>query len=481
MKEQVKGKTNSVWNLFRVLGINYLLFGLTIYFVYVMNRPFAPDFVIAFYVVLLLLFCGFGLAIYFISPSVAQSRKSLCVVCCIMLVSYGMILTIAHGIDLYLAPFALCALLVSLLVNVRISYFSNIYLVLIYFIGELMFRVGEVSLETSVYTLVNGFLVSIIAGYVGKKHLRRLSYLTVGCFMSLCSVFCAYATHYMFGWSSDDIAILFMGLNAFSGNFFNIGLFFLLAPLFEKVFNLVTDFRLAELASTDHPLLRKLFNEAPGTYNHSLVVANYAEACAAAIGEDVFLARAAGYYHDIGKLKNPQYFAENQVDGYNPHDEITPDLSVSFIKKHTLNGYVLAQEYHLPEEIQDVILEHHGTMPIKYFYLKAKKYTEGELSEEDFRYDGPTPHTKIAAIIMICDTCEAALRTLKADEKYKAKALIQNLIRERLLYDQFNDCNITMKELNTISNVIASAYLGVSHQRIKYQDQKEMEREKDEN
>ena len=238
------------------------------------------------------------------------------------------------------------------------------------------------------------------------------------------------------------------------------------------MFNFVTDFRLAELTSTDAPLIKKLFKEAPGTFNHCLSVSNYTEACASAIGTNTYLARAAAFYHDIGKMKNPQYFTENQLDGHNPHDEITPELSTAIIKKHVSNGVLMVKENHLPQLFTTFITEHHGTMPIQFFYSKAQKYTDGTLEDTGFRYDGPTPSNKISAILMICDASEATLRALNVETREQAEQIVGNIINERLIkYGQFDNCDITMQELNVIKQTIVTVYLGVCHKRITYPGQ----------
>lgn len=178
--------------------------------------------------------------------------------------------------------------------------------------------------------------------------------------------------------------------------------------MFEAVFNCITDYRLRELTDHDAPLMRELKDRAMGTFNHSIVVAHLAEACAIALDEDTALARAAAYYHDVGKLRQPEYFTENQA-GYNPHNELSPELSVDIIRSHAKDGYDLIRSKHLPKLLADVAIQHHGTMPIKYFYAKALKMTDGELNIEDFSYPGPKPQTKVAAIIMISDASEGDL------------------------------------------------------------------------
>ena len=212
--------------------------------------------------------------------------------------------------------------------------------------------------------------------------------------------------------------------------------------------------------------MQKLFEKAPGTYNHSLTVATYVEACAMAIGQSAVMARAAAYYHDIGKMRNPSYFSENQLGGINPHDAMTPEASVNMIKLHTVNGLAIAKEYDLPKEVQAAIMEHHGTMPLKFFYYKAKKYTDGDLPYDGYCYDGPKPTSKISAILMICDASEAALRA--SGDKSKAEKIVDDIVNERLTFEQFSNCDITMKEIDIIKSTIITTFLGIRHKRIKY-------------
>ena len=244
-------------------------------------------------------------------------------------------------------------------------------------------------------------------------------------------------------------------------------LFMFILPIFEWVFAEMTTFRLRELTSDSSKLMKKLKEHASGTYNHSIVVAQLAESCAIAINEDSELARAAAYYHDVGKLKNPEMFTENQR-GYNMHNELTPELSVDIIRSHARDGAKLIKKYRLPEIFADVALQHHGTMPIKYFYAKALKLSDGTLNPANYSYSGPTPTSKIAAIIMICDASEAAARSLPERTPEKVEALVRSLVEERMNMDQFADCDITLKELSIIIRTLANNLTGVYHSRIEY-------------
>ena len=250
-------------------------------------------------------------------------------------------------------------------------------------------------------------------------------------------------------------------------SFFSVLLYMFLLPIFEVMFSELTIFRLRELASEQAKLIKRLKKNAPGTYHHSMTVAQIAEACAQAIVEDSELARAAAYYHDVGKLKNPEMFTENQTD-YNVHNELTPELSVDIIRSHTRDGANLIRKAHLPEFFAEIAIQHHGTLPIKYFYAKALKMSDGELNIENYSYAGPTPTSKIAAIIMIADASEAAARSLTNRSPEKVEELVRNIIEERLDLEQFDHCNITMSELTTIKLTVVSQLTGVYHSRVAY-------------
>ena len=211
-----------------------------------------------------------------------------------------------------------------------------------------------------------------------------------------------------------------------------------------------------------------MIKEAPGTFNHAIVVSNIAESCAIAINEDALLARTCAYYHDVGKLRRPEFFKENQADGINPHDDLTPELSANIIKSHTQDGYNLIMKNRLPKQIADACREHHGTLPILYFYGKAQKFTDGEVDIAQYCYAGPKPRTKIAAIIMIADGCEAAARSLQDRSRENVKQVVRKIVNERMELGQFEDCEITLKELNIIIHTVVNNLTGIYHNRIEY-------------
>jgi len=245
----------------------------------------------------------------------------------------------------------------------------------------------------------------------------------------------------------------------------------LMQYILERVFNIVTNSRLVELTDHNAPLIKRLIKEAPGTFNHSIAVAGFAQTCATAIGENPYLATACAYYHDIGKLLNAQYFKENQGE-INPHDNMLPEVSAEIIRKHTTDGLELCKEYRIPEEIASVTIQHHGTMPITVFYNKATKLTDSVVDIEEYCYHGVKPVSKMAAIIMICDSSEAAIRAMDAPNGERVEKLLTSLIGARISAGQFDNCDITMRELNVIKKTIIDAYGGVFHSRVKYPEGK---------
>ena len=248
---------------------------------------------------------------------------------------------------------------------------------------------------------------------------------------------------------------------------FSYLLFIGVLPILERIFKIGTDFLLAELSNMNHPLLRELQEKAPGTMTHSLIVGNLAAQAARAIGVNPILARVAGYYHDIGKMKHPAYFIENQREGENPHDKLSPKMSVLILEDHVRDGVELAKQYRLPKEIIGVVETHHGTTLMKAFYNKAKSGGQ-EVKEEDFRYRGPKPRTKLEAIMMIADSIEAAARSLKDRSDENLKDLIHNIIYNRLLDGQFDEADITNKELKMVEESIFPYVKSIFHPRIEY-------------
>lgn len=242
--------------------------------------------------------------------------------------------------------------------------------------------------------------------------------------------------------------------------------------LFEKLFGITSDITLIELTNTNTSLLRELAFKAPGTFQHSLQVANLAESAIYKIGGNALLVRAGALYHDIGKIENPQFFIENQIKGVNPHDKLPYDDSAQIIIKHVLNGIEMARRNNLPEVIVDFIRTHHGNTRVDYFYQSfLKNFPEKIVDENTFRYPGPIPFTKETAVLMLADSVEAASRSLKEPDVENINALVERIIDYKLAQDQLNDSNITLKEIETIKLIFKTMLMGIYHVRVEYLEQ----------
>jgi len=249
-----------------------------------------------------------------------------------------------------------------------------------------------------------------------------------------------------------------------------------LLPVVERVFGVQTDLSLLELADISHPLLQELVHRAPGTYNHSINVASIAEAAAESIGARGLLVRVGAYFHDIGKMLKPGYFVENQGQDANRHDSLVPAMSTLIIIAHIKDGADLARQHHLPESIVDFIQQHHGTTLVEFFYRRANERCEadpdsGEVEESAFRYPGPKPQTKEAAVLMLSDAVEGASRALVEPTPARIESLVHDIAMKRLLDGQFDQCGLTLEELATIGDSLAKSLTAVYHGRIKYPDQ----------
>ena len=381
---------------------------------------------------------------------------------------------IGEKVDVYARPIALVALMVFVLVGRREAIFMNIISALLMFVIDTF--TGKASTHPYEYysSLIISFSAGMIAIFFCNKAKTRFAVVGIGIFIVfpidliifLLEISTLLNQSVTVDASAFQKIIMRMGYGLFGGAMSAV-IFLAILPVFEGMFNCLTAFRLRELTSSDAKILQKLKEEAPGTYNHSMMVAQLAEASAAAIGEDVDYARAAALYHDVGKLHNPEHFTENQGE-YNLHDELTPELSADIIRSHAKDGYTLIKTQHLPEFLADVAIQHHGTMPIRYFYAKALKLTDGELNIEDFSYLGPKPQTKIAAIIMIADASEAAVRATNSRSPEAAEKAIRAVIEERMDLEQFSECDITLADLTKIRQALVTTLTGVYHHRIKY-------------
>lgn len=240
-------------------------------------------------------------------------------------------------------------------------------------------------------------------------------------------------------------------------------------PYLESAFKITSPIRLLELSNPNHPLLRRLMLEAPGTYHHSILVGNLAEAAAEAVGADGLLARVGSHYHDIGKLKRPYFFVENQVGKDNPHDKMAPSLSTLIVTSHVKDGLELASEYKLPDVVTQFIAQHHGTDLVRFFYHRATEASEdSSVEEKDFRYPGPKPQGKEVAIVSLADAVEAAVRSLTKPTPGKIEGLVRKIIKDRLNSGQLDESDLTFQDMDRIANAFVKVIMGMFHTRVEY-------------
>lgn len=250
-----------------------------------------------------------------------------------------------------------------------------------------------------------------------------------------------------------------------------------LLPLFEGMFGVITPVKLIELSNPNQPLLKRLLVEAPGTYHHSVIVGNLAEAAVEAVGGNSLLARVGAYYHDVGKIRRPYFFIENQMGIENPHDKTSPTLSTLIITSHVRDGVEMARDHGLPDRIIDFIREHHGTTLVSYFYSRATESDKAqEFAEEDFRYEGPRPSSKETAVVMLADSVEAAVRSIGKPTPGRIESMVRKIIKDRLNDHQLDRCDLTLRDLDVIAEVFTRVLTGLFHPRIEYPETKEDEK-----
>jgi hypothetical protein len=246
----------------------------------------------------------------------------------------------------------------------------------------------------------------------------------------------------------------------------------------DAAFNIATSNRLREFDTPDHPLLRRLQLEAPGTWHHSVMISLIAEAACQAVGGNTLLVRVGSMYHDVGKLRRPEFFVENQQSGINVHEKYSPWLSRIIVENHVKDGIALARAHGLPEEIIDMIPQHHGTALITYFFRKALAMSEnGYVSEYEYRYPGPKPQTLEAACINMVDACESAVRSVDEPTPHRIEAAVQRIYEDRLLDGQYDECGLTLKQLETIKETVMDRLVAAYHARIEYPEEEELRRQ----
>ncbi|WP_332632152.1 HD family phosphohydrolase [Halalkalibacter flavus] len=414
-----------------------------------------------------------GMLAYYVNEaqtSVQKNNSHLLMYTLIFIVTVSLmkITSLLEGLEIqgigFVVPVTLGAMLITLLIHTRLAIYSGIMFAVI---GSIMFNnetVGTFNFTYGFYMLFSSFA----GAYFLDKSNRISRILRAGLFVSAINIVAVIALLFMksvqSGWFEIGMHVGFAFLSGFVAAVLTIGLL----PFFEAGFGILSTSRLIELSSPNHPLLRKILVEAPGTYHHSVVVGNLAEAACESIGENGLLARVGSYYHDLGKTKRPHFFIENQMRMENPHDKISPQLSRTIIIAHPYDGADLLREYKMPKEIIDIAEQHHGTTLLKYFYHKANKDADQPIPESQFRYPGPKAQTKVSAIVGIADSVEAAVRTIQKPTPDKIEALVRKIIQDKLEDGQFDESNLTLKELDQIAVSILETLKGTFHQRIEY-------------
>jgi len=437
------------------------------------------------YLGLLLLVSLLMFLLYFsierMKPVLHQDNRSLLMLFIIFLLTFisirfvdlisGESITSTKG---YLAPVAFGVMLITILINMKLAILSGAIFSL--FVG-LVFNMDQMM----VFDFRFGFvaLIGSTAGAFALGRIRqRSAILKTGFivalfnFLSIAVVVMLTSQSYTF---REVLITLFYGI--LSG-LFSAVLTIGFLPFFESFFGILSPLKLIELSNPNHPLLRKLLIETPGTYHHSVIVGNLAESAAEAIGADGLLARVGSYYHDVGKTKRPTFFIENQINISNPHDRVAPHISKNIIIAHTKDGVAMLKDYKIPLPIQDIAMQHHGTTLLRFFYHKALQISDKLIPENEYRYPGPKAQTKEAAIVGIADSVEAAVRSIQNPTNEMIEDTVRKIIKSKLDDGQLNECDLTLKELEIVSISILETLKGIFHSRIEYPDDKELEETK---
>ena len=363
----------------------------------------------------------------------------------------------ANIISGYLAPVAAVSMLITMLLDAKVGFMVNVPVAL------LVALIADGDITVLFLCIIGGLVGSLITTVSHQRRDLLASGLLVG--------------------GSNALVIICMGLisgsavlEVFSQSLWGLlnGVFAAIftvgtLPAWENLFGIITPLKLLELSNPNQPLLKKLLMEAPGTYHHSIIVGNLAEHAAQKIGANPLLARVGAYYHDIGKIKRPYFFTENQIAMDNPHEKITPSLSTLIITSHVKDGVELAKQNKLPGVIVDLIKQHHGDSVVSYFYHKAKQGENGgKVNMDSFRYEGPRPQTKEAAIVLLADSVEAAVRAMTDHSPGKVEGMVRKIIKEKLESGQLEESDLTLKDLDIISDAFLDILGGIFHKRIEY-------------
>lgn len=396
-------------------------------------------------------------------------KKSLAIVVVVfflLVLMMKLISLIEPEFDLFIAflfPTALASMLVRLLTNDRLALMISIVIAAT---AGVMLQDGYaaiVQMEIALYILFGSITSLYLLGSVTRRStiLRTSFGVTISNLVFIAFYLLMTQTSY------ELTELIFYAIAAVTSGILSGALTIGLLPFFETSFRLLSDMKLVELSNPNHPLFKKILTETPGTYHHSVMVANLADAACESIGANGLLARVGCYYHDIGKTVRPGFFIENQLMAQNPHDTLPPEKSKDIIIAHAEDGAKLLEKHKMPREIVDIARQHHGTSLLKFFVFKARELGE-DVVEADYRYPGPKPQTKEIAIISIADSVEAAVRSMKEPTSEKIEALVKSITNDKLSDGQFDECDLSMRELKEVERVICKTLNGMFHNRIEY-------------
>ncbi len=422
------------------------------------------------YLVAIIIVFILGLFLYFYRPDLLNDNRMLLLITTILLLQFLAVVLVTRVLhwNSLSVPILLAPMLLSMLLDAPLAFWGTVVTSLV--IGA--------SLGNNYYLAFMTLIVGTIAIFSVRKirnrgqMFRAILYITLG----YLAVNFSYGFLHFESWKVMlQNFVFFLLPNAILGP----TAVFLFIGVFERFFDVTTDITLLELSDLNHPLLKRLSVEAPGTFHHSIIVGNLAEAAAKAIGANSLLARVGCYYHDIGKMSKAEYFVENQADAMNKHEKLSPTMSSLILVKHVKAGLELAEKYKLPRAVKQFIPEHHGTSLMSFFYHKAKETMDpNDVQESDFRYPGPKPQSKETGIAMLADTVEAAARSLTNPTPQKIRALVEDLVDKKFREGELNECDISLRELNQIKEAFVPILLGIHHLRIEYPEDKPTEKAK---
>jgi cyclic-di-AMP phosphodiesterase PgpH len=372
--------------------------------------------------------------------------------------------------SVYLVPVAMGGIVIAVLLDTKLAVVSSfllaVYTAVVFNFRFEMFFYSWISCLTGTYA-------------VSRVHQRNV-FIRAAFIVAGVNILAIGSLHLLLlntdqGWRTFGLETLFGVIGGIFAGILAIGLL----PFLESSFGLLTPVSLLELSNPNHPLLKQLLMEAPGTYHHSLIVGNLAEAAAEAVGANALLCRVGAYYHDVGKMKRPMFFVENQMTKENPHDKIAPSLSHLIITSHVRDGVEMLEQHRLPKAIRDFAEQHHGTTILWYFYNKALEQEKNTtVSIDDYRYPGPKPQSKEVAIVMLCDAVEAAVRAMGRPTPQRIEAVINKIIKDRLTDGQLDECDLNFKDLDKIAEAFKRTLNGIYHARIEYPDPAKVQKNK---